>query len=164
MDRCSEDWTRSKAEVGGQWTDARKSGCAVEQRTEDQKVRCSEAQRLRRSDARGKSPMHNFNIQALPILHVYVTNVVSVKNVINRFFLFTLQTFMMQMPKKTPGVSPRDEFGMNDNKYHNSSETLSVSSGSFISYTFSLLPPLSFSPDPFFPHTTAVHPSATLRE
>ena len=36
------------------------------------------------------------------------------------------------MPKKTPGVSPWDEFGMNDNKYHNSSETPSVSSGSFI--------------------------------
>jgi len=30
------------------------------------------------------------------------------------------------MPKKTPGVSPWDEFGMNDNKYHNSSETPSV--------------------------------------
>ena len=41
---------------------------------------------------------------------------------------------MMQMPKKTPGVSPWDEFGMNDNKYHNSSETPSVSSGSFIKF------------------------------
>jgi len=53
---------------------------------------------------------------------------------------------MMQMPKKTPGVSPWDvrqrrirlrrKFGMNDNKYHNSSETPSVSSGSFIILPF----------------------------
>jgi len=50
----------------------------------------------------------------------------------SKITFLTFVTFMMQMPKKTPGVSPWDEFGIYDNKYHNSSETPSVSSGSFI--------------------------------